>query len=192
MSHAATSQKTLTASVSQAVASRSQPPLSGCVTTACPRHSGAPTPCDDEAVAGSSLAADWATSPEAIGMLVMLHELSALADRMDALLVNRPGLSDAREARSLIGRVVTRQIDATWNRGRVLSAGPSNGCCAVHSLWTELESLRRAAIDAQLEREGYRGVPSGLLTDGGMDRRMKLDDEAPSVADALAAMGQRS
>lgn len=131
----------------------------------------------------------WQDSPAAIGIIAAIVDLSAIARRLEAVRIHNPQLHGLLDAETLVGRVDNRQALHHFGRGYETIAAPSNGTCAVASLWNLLADIRNDAITLQLKAEGLPSPYEAGLTqaraDAAFDRRDELDHEAMSVAQAV-------
>lgn len=131
----------------------------------------------------------WHDTPAAIGIVAAIVDLSAIARRLEAIRIHQPHLHNVMDAESVVGRVSNKTVLREFGRGREMVAAPSNGTCAVASLWEMLRELRDGAIQQQMKVEGVPSPYGAGLTqeqaDVAFDRREELDREALSVAQVV-------
>lgn len=158
-------------------------------------HTTIPVPHTSLAPADMSLVTQserWHESPAAVGLIAAIVDLSAVARRLETMRSHNPQLHAALDAEALVGRISSKQVRRQFGRGYEMIAGPSNGTCAVASLWDILGELRDEAIDQQLNAEGLPSPYDADLTqeqaDAAFDRREKLEREVLSVAQAVCAV----
>lgn len=131
-------------------------------------------------------AAMWATEPTAVALIKAVEQLSALTNGLQAIRMNNPQLHHLVEAEGAVGHVAVRLVRQECARGLNATLAPSNGACAISSLWDVLDGLRSAAIEAQMRAEGFDipGVTPGA-SEASFDRRDELDGSVPHVGATL-------
>lgn len=131
-------------------------------------------------------ASRWASSPMAVALIKALEQLSALTHEIQAIRIKNPQLHRLTEAEGAVGHVAVRLARQEYARGLDAALAPSNGACAISSLWEVLDGLRSAAIDAQLQAEGF-DIPgiSLSVSEASFDRREELERTVPQVGAVL-------
>ncbi len=147
------------------------------------------TPCAPATMSQVHSSEIWHESAAAIGIISAIVDLSAVAGRLETMRGHNPRLHAVLDAEALVGRISNRQVQRQFGRGYEMIAGPSNGTCAVASLWELLSETRDNAIIQQLKAEGlpspYDDGPTQDQADAAFDRREELDRDALSVAQAV-------
>jgi len=131
-------------------------------------------------------AEDWAQQPVAISLIKAIEQLSALTNDLQLVRMNNPQLHHLTEAEGAVGHVAVRLVRQEWARGLDATLAPSNGACAISSLWDVLDGLRSAAIEGQMRAEGFDipGLAPGA-SDASFDRRDELERSVPQVGGVL-------
>jgi hypothetical protein len=159
--------------------------------------SGVHTPAVSATIPQPCQAEIWQSSPVAIGLVAAIADLHLVASRLKTLQANDPTQHEARSAAELVGRIVNKSILRQFGRGREMEAAPSNGACAISTLWDALSACRERSIEAQMEAEGLPLPWADGLTqerrDASFDRQAEIDRDALSVAQVvcLALAGGR-
>lgn len=147
------------------------------------------TPCAPAAMSQVTQSDTWHESTAAVGLIAAIVDLSAIARRLETMRGHNPQLHAVLDAEALVGRISNKQVQRQFSRGYEMIAAPSNGTCAVASLWDLLSEMRDNAIMQQLNAEGLPSPYDAGLTqdqaDDAFDRREELDRDALSVAQAV-------
>lgn len=169
-------------------------PFIPAVASAMPPASGAPTRCADEAGAAGNL---WYQQPGPLSLILAIGTATTLCEQLERTAELAGAPFKIEEAAQQIGKVDRRYGTAfdTWNRGihQTYKLKPTNGFCAVSSLWEALGSFREQAIRDQLKSEGvpvyYEMQPWAAGADEAQARYDEIDRDMPTVEAALQEMG---